>query len=80
MDILIGIRTSILMCAAVAVSACSEQGPQSPEIRKTPVALKAHATEVKDVEGRVDAYFGETFSEVQKALGSRPPEPEAPSF
>ncbi|VTU32579.1 hypothetical protein H4CHR_03040 [Variovorax sp. PBS-H4] len=80
MNIVMGIRTSIFMCAALTISACYDSGVKSKDNGATPVALKAQATEQGGIEGRLDAYFGERFSEAQKALSTRAPDPDAPSF
>ena len=79
MNIPMGICTSLLMCAAVSVSACHD-GVQSIEIGKPAMALTSQAAETRDAEVRLDAYFGDKFSEAQKSLGSRPAEPDIPSF
>jgi hypothetical protein len=79
MNIPMGIHASVLMCAAVAISACHDGAP-SIEIGKPAMAMTIQTTQTKDAEVRLDAYFGDTFSEAQKSLASRPAEPDVPSF
>jgi hypothetical protein len=79
MNIPMGIHASVLMCAAVTVCACQDGAP-SIDIGKPAMALTIQATETKDAEVRLDAYFGDKFSEAQKSLASRPAEPDIPSF
>lgn len=47
---------------------------------KSVEAGSAQATDSDVVGRRLDAYFGELFSNEQKALASKPPEADAPSF
>jgi hypothetical protein len=79
MNIPMGIHASVLMCAAVTLCACHD-GVPSVEIGKAAMALTSQAAETRDAEVRLDAYFGDKFSEAQKSLASRPAEPDIPSF
>lgn len=66
------------MYVAVAASACYQHSRQSLDVSK--VVEKIQAVDADAAEERLDAYFGDRFSEVQKALASRPKDSDVPSF
>ena len=78
MDLLRVMHASVLVCVAVAASACYQHSRQSLEDSKA--VEKIQALDAQPTEERLDAYFGDRFSEVQKALASKPQEPDVPSF
>jgi hypothetical protein len=78
MDLLRVIHASVLVGVAVAASACYQHSRQSLGVPKA--VEKMQAVDAAAAEERLDAYFGDRFSEVQKALATRPQEPDVPSF
>lgn len=66
MDLLRVMHASLLVCVAVAASACYQHSRQSLEDSKA--VEKIQAVDAQPPEERLDAYFGDRFSEVQKAL------------
>jgi hypothetical protein len=78
MDLLRVTHALQLVCVGVAVSACYQHSRQSLETSRA--VEKIQAVDAQPAEERLDAFFGDRFSEVQKALASRPPEPDVPSF
>ena len=65
----------------IAASACQPHNPSlDPSNVGSPEAGYAPARDARLVGARLDAYIGEIFLKEEKALGSKPPESDAPSF
>ena len=86
MNVLHTFRTMALVGLALAAAACTRQmDPDSPKAVAPSAALRGgsasmKAAEVRTVGERRDAFIGDTFADVQKALGSKSQDPDAPSF
>jgi hypothetical protein len=79
--------TAVIMGLGVSATAC-HQNRQPFELATATAqadddsvgSASARARDAQVVERRLDVYIGELFSKEQKALASKPPEAEAPSF
>ena len=80
------LRAAALVGLAIAAAACTRQMSQDPARAGAPTAevpggsAWRHPADGQTVAGRRDVYIGDTFADVQRSLGSKPQDAEAPSF
>lgn len=66
------IGTATVVCLAFAASGCHEHSRQS--------LATAQGVEIKATGEQLDIYFGDRFSDVERALASKPADPDCPTF